>query len=75
MAEDELDNTFDRFYQVDHSSNPVWKGYRTGIDQRVGGVDGGTHQVKSKLGKGSEFEVQIPIARNDGNHQGLFLAL
>ena len=62
----ELENIFNRFYQVDNSSTRTEDGTGIGLaltKELVELMDGNIN-VKSKLGKGSEFIVQLPITRN-----------
>ena len=66
ISQDELENIFNRFYQVDSSSTRTEEGTGIGLaltKELVELMDGNIH-VNSKLGKGSEFTVQLPITRN-----------
>ncbi|MBT8185859.1 MAG: response regulator [Eudoraea sp.] len=66
ISKNELKNIFDRFYQVDDSSTRFGEGTGIGLalTKELVELMGGNITVKSKLGKGSEFEVQIPITNN-----------
>lgn len=66
ISQDELENIFNRFYQVDSSSTRTEEGTGIGLaltKELIELMDGNIH-VNSKLGKGSEFIVQLPITRN-----------
>ncbi|WP_339841977.1 ATP-binding protein [uncultured Maribacter sp.] len=66
IASEELPNIFNRFYQTDAST--VRKNEGTGIGlaltKELVELMNGTIEVKSKLSKGSEFSVKIPITNN-----------
>ena len=66
ISEDELEHIFNRFYQVDNSSTRPEEGTGIGLALTKELVDlmDGNITVKSKLGKGSEFIVQLPITRD-----------
>ena len=66
ISKDELENIFDRFYQVDDSSTRFGEGTGIGLalTKELVELMGGTIGVKSKVGLGSEFEVQLPITQN-----------
>ncbi|HDZ04112.1 hypothetical protein LCGC14_0217720 [marine sediment metagenome] len=63
IGSEELPNIFNRFYQTDAST--VRKNEGTGIGlaltKQLVELMNGTIEVKSKLNKGSEFSVKIPI--------------
>ena len=63
MAEEEIDHLFDRFYQVDNSSTRQGEGTGIGLSlaKEFTELMNGTIGVKSTLGKGSTFTVQIPV--------------
>lgn len=62
----ELENIFNRFYQVDNSSTRAVEGTGIGLSltKELTELMGGTIEVKSKVEMGSEFRVQLPITRN-----------
>ncbi|WP_117885164.1 hybrid sensor histidine kinase/response regulator transcription factor [Aureibaculum luteum] len=66
LAEDDIVNLFDRFFQVDNESFNGRKGTGIGLSLAKEFVElmTGTIEVKSVLGKGSTFIVQIPITNN-----------
>jgi len=66
ISEEELENIFDRFYQVDNSATRAGEGTGIGLalTKELVELMGGTISVKSKVGLGSEFEVQLPITQN-----------
>lgn len=66
IAEHELSNIFSRFYQTDASSVRENEGTGIGLALTKEIIDlmKGTIEVKSTYGKGSEFNVTIPITNN-----------
>jgi signal transduction histidine kinase/DNA-binding response OmpR family regulator/ligand-binding sensor domain-containing protein len=63
ISEEETENIFNRFYQVDNSSSRRGEGTGIGLALSREFVElmNGSIEVKSSLGKGSEFIVQLPI--------------
>lgn len=63
ISANNVSNIFERFYQVDNSSTRISDGSGIGLAQTKELVElmKGTIEVKSTMGKGSEFTVQIPI--------------
>lgn len=65
IAEKDLPNVFDRFYQADDS--PTRQGEGTGIGlahtQELVKLMGGMIEVQSELGKGTRFLVTLPVRR------------
>ena len=51
---------FEKFYQADSSRTPEGNGLGLSIVHRIINLCGGTIEVSSELGNGSEFIVQIP---------------
>ncbi len=66
ISEEEIDNIFNRFYQVDNSSSRRGEGTGIGLALTKEFVElmNGTIEVKSSSGKGSEFTIQLPISKN-----------
>ena len=66
IAKSELPNIFNRFYQADNSSTRQGEGTGIGLalTKELIELMGGTIEVKSTIGKGSEFILLIPITRN-----------
>lgn len=62
IAEVDLPNIFDRFYQVDGSSTREYEGTGIGLSlvKELVELHGGEIQVKSNVGFGAEFVVLIP---------------
>lgn len=63
IGERELDNIFDRFYQVDRI-NPKGSGIGLFLSKAFVELHGGTISVESSLGKGSVFAVTLPVVHN-----------
>ena len=65
IAADKLPHVFDRFYQVDDSSTRKAEGTGIGLTltKELTQLLGGTIDVKSELGKGSEFTVRLPVTQ------------
>ena len=65
IAEDKLDFVFDRFYQVDATSTKDHEGSGIGLalSKDMTELMDGTITVASEEGKGTEFEVHLPIER------------
>ena len=66
IPEAEQSRIFDRFYQVDASErrNRSGTGIGLSLTREIVEMIGGTIRVKSQPGKGSEFEVAIPVTQN-----------
>lgn len=63
ISEDQLQNLFKRFFQGDSSITRKWEGTGLGLalSRELVRLHGGDITVKSKKGKGTTFEVWIPI--------------
>lgn len=63
MAEDQLSKIFERFYQLDDSDTRRAEGTGIGLAlvRDLLQLMGGTITVKSKLGRGTEFVLTLPI--------------
>lgn len=59
----ELTYIFDRFYQVDRSPTRLGEGTGIGLalTRELVNLLGGTIEVKSNLGRGSTFKLQLPV--------------
>lgn len=66
ISEEETDNIFNRFYQVDNSSSRWGEGTGIGLALTKEFVElmNGVIEVKSISGKGSEFIIQLPISNS-----------
>lgn len=66
IAENDIQNIFDEFRQVDGSSHRKYGGTGLGlsITKRLAELLGGNISVESKLGKGSIFSLTIPVGKN-----------
>ncbi len=64
IAEDDLPHVFDRFWRSDRSRDRLSGGSGIGlaISRRLVELQGGTIEVKSKLGQGSAFQFSLPQA-------------
>ncbi|MFK7933785.1 MAG: ATP-binding protein, partial [Saprospiraceae bacterium] len=66
IAATELPHIFDRFYQADNRSVRRYEGTGIGLalTKELVELMNGKIEVKSKLGKGSTFSVQLPITKS-----------
>jgi signal transduction histidine kinase/CheY-like chemotaxis protein/ligand-binding sensor domain-containing protein len=64
IPDDKLSDIFSRFYQVDNSTSRKGEGTGIGlaITKEFVNLLGGAVEVKSTLGKGSEFTITLPIS-------------
>ncbi|MEO5626073.1 MAG: response regulator, partial [Dokdonella sp.] len=64
IAEDELHAIFDEFHQIDNAARERSKGLGLGLSivQRLGALLGHDIGVQSRLGKGSVFSIEVPLA-------------
>ncbi|HVZ32322.1 MAG TPA: ATP-binding protein, partial [Polyangiaceae bacterium] len=62
IAPEELERIFQRFQRVERAAARTFEGSGIGLAlvQELVAIHGGTIQVRSQLGRGSEFLVQIP---------------
>ena len=61
IPEENIDKIFDRFYQADSSHKSEGNGLGLTLCRRIAELCGGSIGVRSELGKGTEFEVVLPI--------------
>ncbi len=68
IPEDQLEHIFDRFYQVDHSATREQQGTGIGLSlvKELIHLQKGTIEVFSEVGKGTTFEVLLPIPKTVG---------
>ena len=64
IAETELHTIFDEFHQIDNTARERSKGFGLGLSivQRLGALLGHDVSVRSQLGKGSVFSIEVPVA-------------
>ena len=62
---DKVDQIFDRFYQVDDSATRAGEGTGIGLTlvKELTSVLGGEISVKSELGEGTTFSIELPVTR------------
>jgi len=68
IPDDKLEQIFNRFYQVDNSTNKKYEGTGIGlalVKELVNVMDGWVH-VQSKEGVGTTFWVELPVAYKEG---------
>ena len=67
IEERHLNRIFERFYRVDKARSRVLGGTGLGlaIVKHMAQVHGGQVSVESHLGKGSTFQIQLPLAENE----------
>jgi CheY-like chemotaxis protein len=65
IPEEELSHIFDRFYQVGHSGTQVQQGTGIGLSlvKELVQLQKGSIEVFSKLGKGTTFQILMPIPK------------
>ena len=63
ISDNQLNKIFEEFSQADESTEKKYGGFGLGltITQKMVELLGGTIEVKSKLGKGTTFVVEIPV--------------
>ena len=70
IAEEHIDRIFDMFGQVESASSHAQGGQGIGLSlaRRLVELHGGTIEARSEgVGKGSEFEIRLPLARSGGD--------
>lgn len=65
IPEDKVSRIFERFYQTEESRNSKHEGYGLGLSlvKHIMDIHGGTISVKSELGKGTTFTLNLPVSR------------
>jgi DNA-binding response OmpR family regulator/two-component sensor histidine kinase len=66
ISEEDQKKIFDRFYQAGNNKNSKQSGSGIGLSLAQGLVNkyGGVIEIKSELGKGTEFYFRLPFTRN-----------
>ncbi|WP_426431621.1 ATP-binding protein [Winogradskyella sp. HB-48] len=69
ISKEELSNIFDRFYQVEDKAQKISQGTGIGLALTKELVEllNGTIEVSSEVGRGSTFEITLPITNNAEN--------
>ncbi len=70
-----VDKIFDRFYQADNSATRNFEGTGIGLalTKELVEMHSGTIQVKSELGLGSKFTIQLPLGSGHFNSEVILL--
>ncbi len=70
ISEEKLPFIFDRFYQAENSDTRTHEGSGIGLSlvKELIELMEGTIEVKSKLGKGTSFDIQIPLETTSKDH-------
>ena len=68
IPEESIEHLFERFYRVDKARSRSTGGTGLGlsITEKLINLHGGSIEVKSKLGEGSTFTVQLPVKQKGG---------
>ena len=68
IPEESIDHLFERFYRVDKARSRSTGGTGLGlsITEKLINLHGGSIEVRSKLGEGSTFTVQLPVRQRGG---------
>ncbi len=61
IPEEDIENIFNRFYQVDKSRNDRGTGLGLAIAKWIVDVHKGTINIKSEVGKGTKFYINLPL--------------
>ncbi len=61
---DKIGKVFDRFYQADTSHKSEGHGLGLTLCKRIAELCGGRIKVKSEVGRGSIFTVELPVSKN-----------
>lgn len=63
IPDDKVSRIFERFYQTEESRNSKYEGYGLGLSlaKHIMEIHGGTIAVKSELGKGTTFTLNLPL--------------
>jgi two-component system sensor histidine kinase SenX3 len=71
IAESELNRIFERFYRVDPARSRLTGGTGLGLSivKHVAQNHGGDVKVWSKLGVGSTFTLQLPVAQEGSENK------
>lgn len=71
ISKNQLKKIFEEFSQADESTEKKYGGFGLGltITQKMVTLLGGTIEVKSQLGKGTVFKVEIPVKETNRNER------
>lgn len=62
ISPSEIGHIFDKFYQADTAHSSVGNGLGLPLVYRIVQLSGGAINVKSEVGKGTEFTVTLPVS-------------
>jgi len=64
IPKEDIENIFNRFYQVDKSRNDKGTGLGLAIAKWIIDIHEGTIDIESELGKGTKFYINLPMEKN-----------
>jgi signal transduction histidine kinase len=63
IPKEDIENIFNRFYQVDKSRNDKGTGLGLAIAKWIVDIHKGTINIESELGKGTKFYINLPLKK------------
>ena len=67
IPKEDIENIFNRYYQVDKSRNDKGTGLGLAIAKWIVDIHKGTINIESELGKGTKFYVNLPLKKKQTN--------
>lgn len=64
IAEDEIDQIFEKYYQVETGGDELGTGLGLAIAREIVESHGGTIQAESETGRGTVFRARLPVRQN-----------